>query len=81
MKTGEVARFILEAMHGKQMVGQSNMVWEALNKAFEKDDAILSMAKEIGFPSEAWRALVKIDAETNDAAAPNEQKKCWRISK
>ena len=44
------------------------MVWEALNKAVEKAYVILSMVMEIGTRSEAWRALIKMAAEMNDAA-------------
>ena len=44
------------------------MCWEALNKAVKEDDGILIMVMEIGSPSEAWRALLKMAAETNDAA-------------
>ena len=68
MKTGEVACSVFEEMRGKQLVGQPYIVWEAFNKAVEKDDVILGMVMEIGFPSEAGRALLKMAAETNYAA-------------
>ena len=42
------------------------MFWEALHKAFEKNGVILGMIMEIESPSEAWRALVKIAAESRD---------------
>ena len=41
-RTSEVTRSILEEIHGKQLVAQSYMVWEALNKTVEKDDVILN---------------------------------------
>ena len=44
------------------------MVWEARNKAVEKDHVMLSMVMEIDSPSEAWRTQVKMAVETNDAA-------------
>ena len=50
------------------MVPQSYMLWKTLNKAIEKDDVILNMDMEIGPPSQAWRALIKRIAETNEAA-------------
>ena len=45
------------------------MVWEAPDKAVEKDGIILSVEMEIGSPFEAWRTLVKIAAGTHDAAS------------
>ena len=47
-------------------------------KAVEKDDVILSTIMETSSPSEAWRALVEIAAETNDAAAYR-AKQTWRL--
>ena len=45
------------------------MVWEALNKAVEKDNVILSTVTEIDPPSKAWCALVKMAAKPQDAAS------------
>ena len=50
------------------------MVWEVLKKAVWKGDVILSMIMEIGSAFEAWRALVEMSAETNDAASDREKK-------
>ena len=33
VKTGEVTRSILEATHGRQLMAQLYMIWEALNNA------------------------------------------------
>ena len=51
-KSGVVTRSVLEVMHCK---GYMYMVWEALNKALNKDDVILNM-------------LVQMADEANDAA-------------
>ena len=74
VKTGEVTDSFLEEMRGKQLVGQSYMIWEALNKEIEKEDVILSILIKIGSPSKARRALVKVATETNDAATYRTQK-------
>ena len=55
-------------MRGKHLAAQSYMFWEVLSNAVEKDDVILNMVMEIGLPSEAWRALIKMTVETNDEA-------------
>ena len=51
------------------------MVWEALNKAVEKDDEILNMVMEIGSPFEVWSTLIKITAKTNNDEATYRVKK------
>ena len=43
MRTDGINRSVLKDMHGNHLVAQSYMVWEALNKAVEKDDEILNM--------------------------------------
>ena len=53
------------------------MVWEALNKAVEKHDIILSMVMEIGYPSEPMRALTRLAAEADDAAT-YQAERIWR---
>ena len=47
IKPGNITRSILEVTHGRQLVAQSNMVWEDLNKAVEKNNVILSTVAEI----------------------------------
>ena len=64
-------------MHSKQLVAQTHMIWEALNEAVKKDDVILGMVMETGSLSEAWRVLVKMVAETNDAST-YQVKRTWR---
>ena len=50
------------------MVESSLQVWQALTKAPEKETEMMEMVTYIGSPSEAWRALKKTAAETQDAA-------------
>lgn len=63
IKAGETTRSILEITHGRQLV--ASRIW--LGRL--KDDVVLSMVMEITSPSEAWRTLVKMAAETKDAAS------------
>ena len=42
--------------------------WQALTKTLENEKEITEMVIDIGPHSEAWRALTKIAAETQEAA-------------
>ena len=77
VRRGEVTHSILEEMYCEQLIAQLYLVWEVLNKAVEKDDAILMAVMETGFTSEGWCALVRMAAESNDAA-DYPAKKNWR---
>ena len=46
------------------------MVWEAFNKALEKDDTILNRIMGIGSPSKAWRGSSTI-GEGGDTTIPS----------
>ena len=35
------------------------MAWEALTKAIGKDEVLLSMVMEAGFPLQAWQAFTR----------------------
>ena len=74
VKTGEVTRSILEVTHGRQLMAQLFMIWEALNKAVKIDFVMLIIIMEISSPSEAWRALIKTAAETYDTASGRAKK-------
>ena len=57
-----------ERLHDRTLVENSLKSWQALTKALEKEAEIMKMVIDIGFPSEAWRALTKISAETEEVA-------------
>ena len=50
------------------------MVWEALDQVVQKNDVILVVVMKTGSPSEAWRTLVKMAAETYKAAGNRAKK-------
>ena len=68
MKTSGTPRAELERLYSRALVNNSLQVWQSLTKALEKEPDIMKMVMEIGSPSEAWRALSKITAETEDDA-------------
>ena len=71
MNTSEIPPVQLERLHGNKLlvVAESFLAWEVLTKAIvEKGRCIFEMVMNIGSPSEAWRALTKIAAETREEA-------------
>ena len=64
IKTSGTTRAELERLCNRALVDKSLHVWQSLTKALEKEPEIM----KIGSPSEAWRALSKIAAETEDDA-------------
>ena len=58
----------LERLCERSLVENSLKAWQVLTKALEKEKEILEMVKDIVSLSEAWRALTKIAAETEEAA-------------
>ena len=68
IKTSGTTRAELERLCNRALVDKSLHVWQSLTKALEKEPEIMKMVMEIGSPSEAWRALSKIAAETEDDA-------------
>ena len=58
----------LERLHEHSLVESSLNAWQALTKALEKEKEITEMVIDTGSLSEAWRALTKIAAETQEAA-------------
>ena len=77
----EVVWSVLEVMHGKPLVTQSYMVWEALNKKVEKDNnVVLSMViMKIYSPLREWRAFVKMAAESNNVSQPSSEEIVKRL--
>ena len=55
-----------ESLHERSLVENSLKAWQALMKALEKEKDIMEIVIDIG--SEAWHALTKIAAETEEAA-------------
>ena len=68
IKTSGTSRAELERLYNRELVNNLLQVWQSLTKALEKEPEILKMVMKIGSPSEAWRALSKIAAETEDDA-------------
>ena len=68
LKTSGTPRAELERLYNRALVHKSLQVWQTLTKALEKEPDIMKMIMEICSPSEAWRALSKIAAETEDDA-------------
>ena len=68
IKTSGTPRAELERLYNRALVNNSLQVWQSLTKALEKELEIMKMVMEIGSPSEAWRVLSKIAAETEDDA-------------
>ena len=62
------SRAELERLYNRALVQKSLQVWQSLTKVLEKESEIMKMVLEIGYPSEAWRALSKIADETEDVA-------------
>ena len=60
MKTSGTPLAELERLNDRTLVDNSLQAWQALTKALEKDEEMLKMVLDIGYPSEAWRALAKI---------------------
>ena len=61
-------RVEFERLIGTNLVENSLKAWQALTKALEKEKGILDMVIYIGSLSEAWWALTKFAAETQEAA-------------
>ena len=68
IKTSETPRAELERLYNRALVHKSLQVWQSPTKALEEEPEIMKMVIEIGSPSETWRALSKIAAETEDDA-------------
>ena len=68
IKTSGTPRAELERLYNRALVNNWLQVWQSLTKALEKEPEMMKMVMEIGSPSEAWRALAKIAAETEDDA-------------
>ena len=68
MNTSGTPLVELERLHDTKLVTKLLMAWLALTKATEKEKGILEMIIDIGSLSEAWRALTKIAAETQEEA-------------
>ena len=68
IKTSGTPRAELERLYNRALVHKPLQVWQSLTKALEKEPEIMKMVMEISSPSEAWRALSKIAAETEDDA-------------
>ncbi|CAN0415655.1 unnamed protein product, partial [Ascophyllum nodosum] len=57
----------LERLHDRSLVENSLKAWQALTKTLGKEKEIMEMMIDIGSLSEAWRALTKIAADTEEA--------------
>ena len=68
MKTSRTPLAELERLHDCSLVENSLKAWQVLTKALEKEEEIMKMVIDIGSLSEAWRALTKIAAETEEVA-------------
>ena len=68
IKTSGTPRAELERLYNRALVTNSLQVWQSLTKALAKEPEIMKIVMEIGSPSEAWRALSKIAAETEGDA-------------
>ena len=68
MKTSGTSLPELERLHNRSLVENSLNAWQTLTKALEKEKEIMEMMIDIGSLSEAWRALTKIAADTEEAA-------------
>ena len=58
----------LEQLHEYSLLENSLKAWQALKKALEKKKEIVEIVIDIESLSEAWRALTKIAAETQEGA-------------
>ena len=68
IKTSGTPRAELERIYNRALVSNSLHIWQPLTKLLEKEPEIMKMLMEIDSPSEVWRALSKIAAETEDDA-------------
>ena len=68
IQTSGTPRAELERLYNRALVHKSLQVWQSFTKALEKEPEIMKMVMEIGSPSEVWRALSEIAAETEDDA-------------
>ena len=68
IKTSGTPRAELKRLYNRALVNNSLQAWQSLTKALEKEPEIMKMVMEIGPPSEAWRALSNIAADTEDDA-------------
>ena len=66
-QTSETPLAELERLHERSLVENSLKAGQALAKALEKEKEIMEMVIDIGSLSEAWRALTKIAADTEEA--------------
>ena len=58
----------LEQLHEYSLLENSLKAWQALTKALEKKKEVVEIVIDIESLSEAWRALTKIAAETQEGA-------------
>ena len=75
IKASGTPRAELERLKEYSLVENSLKAWQALTKALEKEKEIMEMVIEIGSLSEAWRALTKISAESQEAAYDRSKRK------
>ena len=68
VSTSGTPRVEPERLHKYNLVDNSLKAWQALTKALEKEENIMEMVIDVGSLSEAWRALTKTAAETQEAA-------------
>ncbi|CAM9854202.1 unnamed protein product, partial [Ascophyllum nodosum] len=68
MKTSGTPLAELERLHDRSLVDDSLKSWQALTNALEKKKEIMEIVIDIGSLSEAWRALTKTAADTEEAA-------------
>ena len=58
----------LERLHDRTLVDNSLQAWQALTKALEREEEMLTMVLDIGSLSEAWHALAEIADESEEVA-------------
>ena len=68
VQTSGTPRAELERLHNRNLVDDSLQAWPALTKALEKEHEILKMVLEMGYLSEAWRALIRRADESEEVA-------------
>ena len=68
VETSETLLAECERLHGRSLANNSLKSMQALTKALEKEEEIMKMALDIGFPSAVRRALTKNADESEEVA-------------
>ena len=73
--TGDKSRRELEIEYGRQIVAQSQIVWNGLTKAVEKDKSVAEIVVRAKAPSEAWKILKSmVEGDNSDRAKEHAKK-------